>query len=187
MRFFRHYKNNRGFTIIEIIVVIAIIAVLSGIVIANINLYRMRARDVRKIADLKNIQAALQLFYAEKGHMPGNYTFHAMTGACEGGGEGDADATAYNKSMQELVDAGLLGNIPRSPGGGVYCYFDYGSTKEEFWADLSTVGALLKTTLEAAPDTTTGIPPSCRPWSNTDHHNWCFQEDSKDYCLCTPY
>ena len=165
--------NNLGFTLIELLVVISIIGFLATASMVVFNSVRMKARDARKIADFKNIQTALYMFYDQFGRMPNNY--NPCCGACEG-------STYYNQSMQELVNAGFLSVIPKSPGGGGYwgggyCYYNYGAG--------NSIGAIMVTGLEAAPDTTTGIPPSCRPWA--PGVNWCDQNSHKAYCLCTPY
>ncbi len=161
-------QNKKGFTLIELLVVIAVIGLLASVVMVSLNSARGKARDARRIADFKSIATALYLFYDTYGYMPSNY--NPCCGAAEG-------STYYNQSMQELVSAGFLGSIPRSPTGTDYAYYNYGAN--------NTVGALLVTTLEAAPNTTTGIPPSCRPWS--PGQNWCDQNNNKAYCLCVTY
>ncbi|MEK9195329.1 MAG: prepilin-type N-terminal cleavage/methylation domain-containing protein, partial [Patescibacteria group bacterium] len=52
-----------GFTLIELLVVIAIIGVLASVVLASVNSARAKARDARKIADIRQISTALQLFF----------------------------------------------------------------------------------------------------------------------------
>lgn len=167
---------KRGFTLIELLVVIAVIGLLASIVLISVNTVRMKARDSRKIADFKAITTALYLFHDENGHMPyNNWCAGALApgagchGACENAG--------YDMSMQELIDAEFLTSIPKSPGGAEYCYYDYGAD--------SIRGALMVTSLEAAPDTTTGIPPSCRPFAAGT--NWCDTDSDKAYCICNTY
>lgn len=161
-------QKQKGFTLIELLVVISIIGLLATVVTVSLASVRMKTRDVKKRADFKTVQTALYLFYEQNGRMPNNY--NPCCGACEGG-------AFYNQSMQELVTAGFLAAIPKSPGGGVYCYYNYGAG--------NSVGAIMVTSLDVAPNTTSGIPPSCRPWGAGQ--NWCDQSSSKVYCLCNPY
>lgn len=62
--------HHQGFTLIELLVVIAIIGLLSSVVLASMNSARMKARDARRKADLKQIQIALQLYYDTYGVYP---------------------------------------------------------------------------------------------------------------------
>ena len=64
--------QKAGFTLIELLVVIAIIGILSSIVLASLNSARAKARDVRRIADLRQISLALELFYDQQGRYPVN-------------------------------------------------------------------------------------------------------------------
>jgi len=66
-------KNQKGFTIIELIVVIAIIALLSGIVATNVTKYIARAKVARANTDAKNIEKALLAFYSKYGDYPSNW------------------------------------------------------------------------------------------------------------------
>jgi prepilin-type N-terminal cleavage/methylation domain-containing protein len=62
--------EKKGFTLIELLVVIAIIGLLASIVLVSLNTARVKARDVKRIADLKNIQIALELYYSDHGYYP---------------------------------------------------------------------------------------------------------------------
>ena len=67
-------KNNQktltGFTLIELLVVIAIIGILATIVMVSLNTARAKARDARRISDVRQIQLALQMFYDATGAYP---------------------------------------------------------------------------------------------------------------------
>jgi prepilin-type N-terminal cleavage/methylation domain-containing protein len=65
-------KTQKGFTIIELIVVIAIIALLSGIVATNITKYINKAKLARVNTEVKNIEKALLSFYSKYGQYPSN-------------------------------------------------------------------------------------------------------------------
>lgn len=161
-------KKSRAFTLIELLVVISIIALLSSIVLSSLNTARAKARDARKIGDFRQISLALTLYYDKFASMPANPT--PGTEVCDG-------SAGYTTVMNDLISNGFLGAAPRSPGGAGYCYYNYGA---------GGIGGLLVTTLEAAPDTLTGIPPSCRPWA-PPANNWCMSTvSSKQYCLCNP-
>ncbi|MBU6310621.1 prepilin-type N-terminal cleavage/methylation domain-containing protein [Patescibacteria group bacterium] len=72
-------KSPRGFTLIELLVVIAIIGILSAVVLASLNTARVKSRDARRVADLKQLQLALQLFYDANNAYPA--TLSALTTA----------------------------------------------------------------------------------------------------------
>lgn len=65
-------KTNQGFTLIELIVVIAIIAVLTGLVSFNFQQARMKARDISRKSDLKQIANALEAYKSDNASYPAN-------------------------------------------------------------------------------------------------------------------
>ncbi len=67
-------SKKSGFTLIELLVVIAIIGLLSTLSIVALNNARARARDARRVADIKQIQTALELYYNEMGEYPATVT-----------------------------------------------------------------------------------------------------------------
>ena len=56
-------KNKKGFTLIELLVVIAIIGILASVVLASLNTARKKSRDARRVADTKQLQLALEMYF----------------------------------------------------------------------------------------------------------------------------
>jgi len=67
-------KNQQGFTLIELLVVIAIIGLLSTLSIVALNQARARSRDARRLADVKQIQTALEMYYNDLNQYPASTT-----------------------------------------------------------------------------------------------------------------
>ena len=63
-------KIAKGFTLIELLVVIVIIGILATLATVTLGSARAKARDARRISDIKQIQTALELFYNDTGGYP---------------------------------------------------------------------------------------------------------------------
>src|SRR5205809_1035919 len=61
---------KRGFTLIELLVVIAIIGLLSSIVLASLNAARSKANDAARIANIKSLKTAMELYYNDYNTYP---------------------------------------------------------------------------------------------------------------------
>jgi prepilin-type N-terminal cleavage/methylation domain-containing protein len=69
---FKNYfqKNKKAFTLVELLVVIAIIGILATLAVVALQQARSRARDSKRVADVKQTQTALELFFNEQGRYP---------------------------------------------------------------------------------------------------------------------
>lgn len=84
-------KGEKGFTLVEMVIVIIIIGILASIVLVGLGSFRARGRDARRIADLRQTQNALELYYtANQAYAPvsGSDTWASLTTALTGGGIG---------------------------------------------------------------------------------------------------
>lgn len=106
-------SKTRGFTLIELLVVIAIIGILSSVVLASLNSARKKGRDARRIADVKQLQLALELYY-DSNTSTGYPTV--------------AQASFGTPASSVLVTGGFISTIPTDPSTGVaYSYFAQGT------------------------------------------------------------
>jgi prepilin-type N-terminal cleavage/methylation domain-containing protein len=67
-------KHTRGFTVVELITVVAIISILAGVVIFNAVAGSARSRDVDRQADLRTLQSAIELYKQRYGRYPAQCT-----------------------------------------------------------------------------------------------------------------
>ena len=79
-------KTARGFTLVELLVVIAIIAILAAIVVLIINPLELmkRSRDAARLTDLANLQQAINVAVQESTQSGQNMACSGVTGDCTG-------------------------------------------------------------------------------------------------------
>ncbi len=93
-------KHQSGFTLIEIMIVVAIIAILAGILIPNFTHARAQAQTAACESNLREIGTAMELYYTDHQQYPNN------TGATV-----QVDGTAASGLQDEL------NNVPHDPAG----------------------------------------------------------------------
>ncbi len=63
-------KKQSGFTLIELLVVISIVGLLASITLTSLNGARKKARDAKRMGDLRQMNTAMQLYIQDVGHAP---------------------------------------------------------------------------------------------------------------------
>jgi prepilin-type N-terminal cleavage/methylation domain-containing protein len=68
------FKNNQqfnsGFTLLELLIAIAIVSVIFGLIISSASQVQRSGRDAQRQTDLRSIQAALQQYYTDMQYYP---------------------------------------------------------------------------------------------------------------------
>ncbi|TFG35939.1 MAG: type II secretion system protein [Parcubacteria group bacterium] len=110
------HNHKKGFTLIELLVVIAIIGILSSVVSVSMRSVRAKARDARRLQDMKQIVTALQLYYDKYERYPSI----SSDVCCDGWDQGPCEGNPF---IGALATEGLL-QTPSDPGGGsgTACY-----------------------------------------------------------------
>lgn len=73
-------NERKGFTLIEILIVVAIIAILASVVLVGLGPTQQAGRDARRISDLREVQNGLELYFNRCGFYPGQAA--PASGAC---------------------------------------------------------------------------------------------------------
>jgi len=124
-------KKNKGFTLIELLVVIAIIGLLSTLAVVALNSARAKARDAKRVADVKQVQTALELYYNDANGYPGiigggaSHVLGIDTTNCLyslGAADRGFGATAKCKTAGATVYMGLVPEAPNPPADDTYSY-----------------------------------------------------------------
>lgn len=109
------HTKNKGFTLIELLVVIAIIGSLSSVVLSQTNESRQKARTIKAVTDLKEIQKALEVYYSNHGYYPETTTSYDEWG-------GYWDQSSVDSFIPELEAENLIKPIPVGDGDIFYNY-----------------------------------------------------------------
>lgn len=102
-------KAGRGFTIVELLIVIVVIAILASISIVAYTGIQGRARDSQRLQDMKTIMKALEVYKVQTGNYPAAV---GTTGA--GGWETSAGSTPFLNALATGSNA-VISSVPVDP------------------------------------------------------------------------
>jgi len=144
--------NKKGFTLIELLVVIAIIGLLSTLAVVALGSAREKARDSKRLSDLKQVQTALELYYTDNNGYPtaSSVTLGSGNYAClnAGGFASSSCPSAY------------MGQVPADPGPTAYVYTSAASTTYSITATLEgPMGGLTEGDIVATPSGIAKVSP----------------------------
>jgi len=112
-----------GFTLIEMMVVIAIIAILSGIIMANLSGAKGKARDSKRISDLGQIQMALSLYFDRCDSYPSPFIHRLIINTNNLNGKICPKTNTNTGKPYDISD--FMSSIPTPTTGSGQTYYDY--------------------------------------------------------------
>lgn len=154
------FMNEKGFTLIELVIVIGILSILALFVLAALNPLEQfkKANDGQRKSDLAQIQRALEQYYQDHGSYPkssSTYTITDFNGASVAWG-GTSGWTPY------------MDFVPKDPDANrTYIYYTTGGAPQSY---------LLYASLQRGPND----PQTCQATSTNCMKN----PDNVSYCSC---
>ena len=133
--------SKKSFTLVELMVVVAIISILAAGLLVGLGGARKKARDSRRISDLRNVQAALEVYYSIKKQYPDSSTI-----------------TTWDDLENELSSAGVTSQLPRDPLPGQSYEYASCDSNQRYVLRAQLENSSDCPTNYKAPDTTTCNP-----------------------------
>lgn len=108
--------NKKGFTLIELLVVISIIGIISVIGVISLNETRENAGDTKRMADVRQIRFAIDLFFDYEGYYPST-TVDCNSILLSDSSSSQNGTTGFDELMEQLMseDNQLIGIKPEDP------------------------------------------------------------------------
>jgi len=124
------FMNQRGFTLIELMVVIVILGILAGLIIPRIMGRPEEARRMKARVQIESIETALKLYKLDNGSYP----------STEQGLEALVEAPSVGQLPRAWRDGGYLekGRVPKDPWDSEFIYLSPGVNSD---FDLISYGA----------------------------------------------
>lgn len=111
-----HPSRQRGFTLIEIMVVVVILGILAAVVVPRVMDRPDEARITKVKQDIRTIESALNLYRLDNFQYP----------TTEQGLEALVEAPTSGPEARQYRDGGYLDRLPRDPWGNDYQYLNPG-------------------------------------------------------------
>lgn len=106
---------SSGFTIVELLIVIVVIAILAAITVVAFNGVQGRARDAQRVQDLKSIVKALEIYKVNTGDYPLPNSTMVGGSVAASGWEVSTFGSSPTDFLAELRTSGTVSKVPVDP------------------------------------------------------------------------
>jgi len=122
--------DNRGFTLIELMVVIVILGILAGLIVPRIMSRPEEARQAKARMQIESLETTLKLYKLDNGCYP----------STEQGLQALVEAPTVGTLPRKWREGGYLekGKVPKDPWGNDYIYLSPGTSGDY---DITSYGA----------------------------------------------
>ena len=144
-------KAQKGFTIIELLIVIAIIAILALLVLNNFQGAQAKARDQQRTTDINNLHSKLEEFYNENNYYPSTFTAATFPGI---DGESLKDPIGGDTISQNVVADSTTADSTAAAGSDTAGAASYSYIAYPTGCTNNCTGYRLKTFIEKPSSTT---------------------------------
>jgi prepilin-type N-terminal cleavage/methylation domain-containing protein len=118
-------KIQKGFTIIELLIVIAIIAILAGLVLNNFQGAQAKARDTQRVTRINALHSKLEEFYNEANGYPASATNTANFPGIDANSVKDPRGGDLVNRIVADNTAMLASAVPVTGSGNEFVYVTY--------------------------------------------------------------
>lgn len=118
----KQISKNKAFTLIEVLIVTAIISLVASIVNAQMSEARKKADDAHMKTEVQQVRNAVEQYRQKTGHVPFNVGSYVSGNTYGPGKMAPENTEAYRDVMNELVEKGFMPEVPTSPNGQSYSY-----------------------------------------------------------------
>lgn len=108
----KNIKFKKGFSLVELLVVITIIAILSVVAYSAVGGQTIKAKDSKRKQDLNTMQSALEIYYVEYSKYPSSLTYCTTT----------PPSLTTTPETHGCILKKHLSTIPKDPSGQGYVY-----------------------------------------------------------------
>lgn len=134
------FKQDKGFTLIEILIAIALLAVIAAIVVPNVTGFLGRGQSEAYKTDKKVIQAAVDAYYTDPSTKSGGtrqYPTYSGLGGSSFAGPGNGIYISFGKLATTTL---YLNDAPESAGSGNATGTQVASFSGSYWWYVDSSG-----------------------------------------------